>query len=206
MKRDVWVGWGAVALLGTALLGLQGLAHGQPAPTAPATPVMPAGTAVPLLQTPPAPVVTGAPSAVYRCPGNPVLYTDAISAKEARDKGCRMLEGAPVSVIQGPRPRAAPALPNGSAAAGGPAGSRIDPAEQRSRDSDARRILGAELRREEERLAALKAEFNNGEPERMGNEKNFQKYTERVADMKAAITRKESDIAALKRELAKQPQ
>ncbi|HEY9238013.1 MAG TPA: hypothetical protein VIP10_04155, partial [Burkholderiaceae bacterium] len=83
---------------------------------------------------------------------------------------------------------------------------RIDPADQRARDSDARRILEAELRREEERLAAMKVEFNNGEPERQGNEKNYQKYLDRVADMKSAIGRKEGDIAALKREIAKQPQ
>ena len=38
---------------------------------------------------------------VYRCPGPPVLYTDQISAAEAKDKGCRPVEGTPVTVIQG---------------------------------------------------------------------------------------------------------
>jgi hypothetical protein len=137
---------------------------------------------------------------VYRCPGNPVLYTDTISAKEAKDKGCKMLEGAPVTVIQGPRPRTA------AVASSGPAGSRVDPAAQRERDNDARRILEGELRREEDRLAAMKTEYNGGQPERLGNERNYQKYLDRVAEMKAAIERKESDIAALKREIAKQPQ
>ena len=59
---------------------------------------------------------------------------------------------------------------------------------------------------EEGRLAALQKEFNNGEPERRGDERNYQKYTDRVAEMKLAIGRKEADIAALKRELAKLPQ
>jgi len=77
---------------------------------------------------------------------------------------------------------------------------------QKARDSDARRILSAELQTEQERLAALQKDFNNGEPERQGNERNYQKYLDRVAEMKAAIARKEGDIAALKRELAKQPQ
>ncbi len=145
-----------------------------------------------------------AEAVVYRCPGNPVLYTDTISAKEAKDKSCKVLEGAPITVIQGPKPRVAAA---GAAAPSGPAGSRIDPAEQRARDSDARRILEAELKREEDRLAAMKTDFNNGEPDRVGNERNNQqKYLDRVADLKAAIGRKESDIAALKREIAKQPQ
>ncbi|MFN8934575.1 MAG: hypothetical protein ACK5Y0_01550, partial [Pseudomonadota bacterium] len=82
---------------------------------------------------------------------------------------------------------------------------RVDPAEQRARDSDARRILGEELRREEERLAAMVKEFNNGEPERRGEERNYAKYLERVAEMRAAIQRKEADIAAIRRELAKLP-
>jgi hypothetical protein len=51
----------------------------------------------------------------------------------------------------------------------------------------------------------MQKEFNNGEPERRGDEKNFQKYQDRVAELKASIARKESDIAALRRELAKQP-
>ena len=52
----------------------------------------------------------------------------------------------------------------------------------------------------------MRTEFNNGQPERQGNEKNYQKYLDRVADMKTAIARKEGDIGALKREIAKQPQ
>ncbi len=140
---------------------------------------------------------------VYRCPGPPVLYTDALSVDEARDKGCRTIEGAPVTVIQGPaRPRPA----NGVASGPRPADSRVDPASQRARDSDARRILADELRREEDRLAALQRDFKGGEPERGGDERNYQRFLDRVAEMKAAITRKESDIAALKRELSKLPQ
>jgi len=52
-------------------------------------------------------------------------------------------------------------------------------------------------------LAELQQEFNNGEPERQGGERNYQKYADRVAEMRSAINRKEEDIAAIKRELAK---
>lgn len=139
--------------------------------------------------------------AMYRCPGNE--YNNTLSAKEAKDKGCKTIEGAPITIIQIVKPRAG-AVP---AAGSGPAGTRVDPADQRARDSDARRILEAELRREEERLASMRTEFNGGQPDRQGNERfNYQKYLDRVADMKAAITRKEGDVAALKREIAKQPQ
>ena len=145
---------------------------------------------------------------VYRCPGPPVLYTDAITASEAKEKGCRTIEGAPITVIAPIRARAgagAGSPPKDGASAARGADSKVDPADQKARDSDARRILDAELKREEQRLEALKREFNNGEPERKGDERNFAKYQERVAEMKASIQRKESDIAALKREIAKLP-
>jgi len=138
---------------------------------------------------------------VYRCPGPPVLYTDQLSAQEAREKGCRVIEGTPVTVVPATRPRA-PVAPAASRSGEG----KVDPAEQRARDSDARRILQDELRREEERLAALKKDFNNGEPERRGDERNYQKYLDRVAEMKSAVARKEADVAAIRRELAKLPQ
>ncbi len=149
----------------------------------------------------------GAGSVVYRCPGPPVLYTDAMSAKEANEKGCRTIEGAPITVVQSAKTRAAARANAGETAA--PASrasdSRIDPAQQRSRDSDARRILEDELRKAQEQLNALKREYNNGEPERRGDERNYQRYLDRVAELKANIGRKESDIAALKRELGKLP-
>ncbi len=143
---------------------------------------------------------------VYRCPGPPVLYTDTLTLAEARERGCRSVEGTPVTVVQG-RPRApAGAVPvAASAAAPRPGDTRVDPAAQRARDSDARRILTDELRREEERLAGMQQEFNRGEPERRGDERNFQRYQERVAEMRAGIARKEADIAAIRRELGKLP-
>jgi hypothetical protein len=147
----------------------------------------------------------GASVAVYRCPGPPVLYTDQITSAEARERGCRLIEGSPVTVIQMPRPRAAAPQANSASPARGGPDSRVDQTAQRTRDAEARRILEAELKREEDKLAALKREYNNGEPERLGNERNYQTYIDRVAGLKASITRSESDIAALKREIAKLP-
>jgi hypothetical protein len=144
-----------------------------------------------------APVSAQDAKPVYRCPGPPVLYTDQLTQAEARERNCRTIEGATVTVVAPPRPAARPA----ASAPGGAA--RIDPAAQRARDSDARRILGEELKREEEALSVLQREYNGGEPERRGDERNFARYQERVAEMRAAIQRKEADIAALKRELSK---
>lgn len=159
-------------------------------------------TAMPVAAQTPAAV---AASQVYRCPGPPVLYTDAISPTEAREKGCRTIEGTPITIIQG-RPRApAAASAGGTGAAPRPADSKVDPASQRQRDSEARRILLDELKKEEDRLAVLQKDYNNGEPERRGDERNFARYQERVAEMKAAIARKEADVAAIRRELSKLP-
>jgi hypothetical protein len=153
--------------------------------------------ALPLLWVPAAALAEDKP--VYKCPGN--LYTDALTAKEAVAKGCKTLDGAPITVIQSTVPRGGAAARPGGAGAGG--GDRVASDQQKARDADARRILEAELRKEEEALSALQKEFNGGQPERKGDERNFQKYQDRVTEMKAALTRKEADVAALRRELGK---
>ena len=79
---------------------------------------------------------------------------------------------------------------------------RVDSAEQRARDADRLGILNEELRNEQQKLADLRKEFNNGEPERHGDERNYAKYQERVAQMRDSISRSEKNIEALKREIA----
>lgn len=141
----------------------------------------------------------GPSGTVYRCPGNPVLYTDQLTPKQAQEKGCRTIENAPITVMQSARPRTA------VAPASRPEGRVVPAADQRARDDERRTILEAELRREEDKLAALKKEYNNGEPERLGSERNYQKYLDRVAELKAGIARKEADIASIRREIGKLP-
>lgn len=152
---------------------------------------------------------TLAAQTVYRCPGPPVLYTDAVSPAEAQAKGCKALDGAPVSVLQVPRVKPAPAALAKEAAvpAGGPAGAgggaKVDAGTQKLRDSDRRLVLETELRAAEKRLAELQAEYAGGQPERRGDERNYAKYLERVAELKASVSRQEQDIAALRREIGK---
>jgi hypothetical protein len=78
---------------------------------------------------------------------------------------------------------------------------KIDSGTQKARDSERRQILLDEMKSEEEKLMNLKKEFNNGEPERRGDERNFAKYQERVASMKDDIGRTEKNIEALRREI-----
>jgi hypothetical protein len=138
---------------------------------------------------------------VYRCPGPPVLYTSEISDKEAKERGCRTIEGAPITVVSPPKRAPQAGTPSGSGSKG--EGTKVDAKDQRARDSDARAILEAELKREEDSLAAMQKEFNNGEPERKGDERNYARYQERVEEMRNAIARKQADVAALRRELSK---
>ncbi|MDG0831498.1 hypothetical protein EXH51_01905 [Pelomonas saccharophila] len=140
---------------------------------------------------------------VYRCPGPPVLYTDALSAKEASERGCRTIEGTPITVMQMAKPRAGSA-PAPSAEGRGAEG-RVDAQQQRTRDDERRRVLQTELRSAEERLATAQKEFNNGQGERRGDERNYQKYLDRMAELKDNISRYEADVQALKREIAKLP-
>jgi hypothetical protein len=133
----------------------------------------------------------------YRCPNN--VFTNTITAKEADAKGCKAMEAHQPTTI--PAPRARPA----AAATAGPSASKVDAQEQKQRDTDSRRILQDELIKAQASLDALQKEYNNGQPERRGDEKNFQKYLDRTSDLKAQITRTESDVAAITRELAKTP-
>lgn len=139
---------------------------------------------------------------IWRCGNN---YTN--SATEAQAKGCKPLEGGNITVVEGTKPTPVPSGATTRIAlappqAGAPA--RIDSADQKARDSDARQILEDELRKAESRHAELVKEFNNGEPEMLGPEhRNRQKYLDRVAELKANIARNESDIAGIKRELSR---
>ena len=140
---------------------------------------------------------------VWRC-GNE--YTN--NATDAQKRGCKIMEGGNVTVVQGSA-RAAP-VPSGggsggSSAAKAPPGSpRVEGADQRARDGEARSVLQNELRKAEARHAELLKEYNNGEPDKRGDEaRNYQKYLDRVAELKAGIARNDSDIAGIKRELGR---
>lgn len=78
---------------------------------------------------------------------------------------------------------------------------KVDTAQQKERDANRRDIIEREKAAERRKLDELKKEFNNGEPERQGNEKNYAKYQERVKDMRDNISRSEKNIEALDREL-----
>lgn len=75
---------------------------------------------------------------------------------------------------------------------------------QRARDAGARGILQTELNRAQKRLIELRGEYKNGQPDKQGPEvRNHQKYLDRVARLKADISRTESDIKGIRREIGR---
>lgn len=138
----------------------------------------------------------GAEERIYRC-GNE--YTNTVSESQA--KNCKLISGGNVTVIQSTKPQAGVKVATASQP-----GQRVDAADQRAKDSDARLILDSELKKAEAKQSELLKEYNNGEPEKLGPEaRNHQKYLDRVAELKASIARNESDIAGIKRELGRLP-
>jgi hypothetical protein len=150
---------------------------------------------------------------IYRCeaPNGVVEYSNAAPSG---NRNCKPIDLPPVTTIPAPKlppsatppavagtaPRTAP--PSGEPGATAATFPKVDAAAQRSRDTDRRRILEAELRKEEAKLVELREEFNNGEPERRGDERNYQKYLDRVQRLRDDIGRSESTVSALRRELA----
>ena len=116
-------------------------------------------------------------------------------------RGCRRLDIQPLLSVPAPRQQATRASTDVRPIS--PASfPRVDSQTQRARDGDRRRILEDELGAEEAKLQALRNEYRNGAPERLGSERGHAGYQERVAKMQAELQRTESNVASLKRELA----
>ena len=146
---------------------------------------------------------------VYRCEGNPVEYIN--NSEVAKSRGCKLMEGGNITIVQGTKPQASNtasnSAPRSTAAPAARSGNvRVDVAAQRQRDSDARSILQAELRKAEARLTEARKAYANGEPEKQGIEsRNYQRYLDRVAELKASVGRAEGDVEGIRRELARLP-
>lgn len=139
---------------------------------------------------------------IYRC-GNEYIN----NVRDAESRGCKLVEGGNITVVQGTKPQSTSTSGNNQAPVRvATAGQKVDGTEQRARDSDSRAILESELAKAKARQAELQSEYNNGEPEKRGDEaRNYQKYTDRVAELKASISRNDSDIAGIQREIARLP-
>lgn len=131
------------------------------------------------------------------------LCVDANGNKEYKNTGptsrCKKVELPPMSTFPTPATKSAPSSPKSTTS---PSDfPRVNDTVQKARDSDRKQILQDELKKEEQKLAAIRSEYNNGQPERQGNERNYAKYQERTATLKDDLARTEKNVEALKREL-----
>lgn len=127
------------------------------------------------------------------------LCVDANGNKEYKNTGstarCKKVDLPPMTTVPAPA-KSAPA--SKSTPSDFP---RVDDSVQKARDNERRQILQDELRKEEKKLADIRSEYNNGQPERLGSERNYAKYQERTATLKDNLARSEKNVEALKREL-----
>ena len=149
------------------------------------------------------------PAEIYRC-GN--AYTN----QPVAGADCARMGATPVTVIEGTRVHATPGAPVSPATIGAVSNPRaaavsdvapntkVDAQAQRDRDQQARQILEAELAKAQAQQAEIARVWNNGEPIKQGDEfKNPAKYQQRMAELRMGLLRSESDIAGLRRELAR---
>jgi hypothetical protein len=149
---------------------------------------------------------------IYRCDNNGVVdYNNNVAS--AKSKNCTVASLPTITTIPAP---AAPAAPSATAspskAATAPTAKatpspspssfpKVDSGTQKARDNDRAAILDEERKKENMKLQELKKEYNAGEPERKGDERNYQKYLDRVEKLKEDIQRSENNLKSLDREL-----
>lgn len=138
---------------------------------------------------------------IYRC-GN--TYTNHVGT--VKEQGCMPVEGGPLTIIHSTAGSSNATAPQPVPRSSPRATPRADEESQRARDNDAKSILQAELSKAHAHLSSLKAEYNDGSPQRSALElRNPQAYLQRVEMLQADIARQESDIASIQRELGRLP-
>jgi hypothetical protein len=136
---------------------------------------------------------------VYKCVNDATGQTTYTNAKPlVGQKGCSLMtKDQPVSTATGGATRKPSAAPSPSSFP------KVDSDTQKSRDSDRRKILETERASETKNLEAAKKDLAEQEATRNGNERNYQKYLDRIQQYKDAVTLHERNIEALNKELAK---
>jgi hypothetical protein len=128
-----------------------------------------------------------------------VIYSNTPSSPPKGATKVKCFED-PKAVATTPAPRnpeTKPASPEGRAKV-----PRVSEDTQKSRDEDRRRILEQELADETKQLAQAKEQLVAQEAIRNGNERNYERFLERVQPYRDAVATHERNLEALKREIA----
>jgi hypothetical protein len=122
-----------------------------------------------------------------------VIYSNA-PVKNARKLTCFQEPALPPSE---------PSKARGAEATPGETGQkRVEPAVQRKRDDDRRKILEEELAREQRALEEAKKVLADQQAQRAGEERNYARVQERVKPFQEAVTMHEKNISSIQHELA----
>lgn len=81
---------------------------------------------------------------------------------------------------------------------------KVDGQTQKKRDDERRRILEKELADEQQRLEAARQKLAEQEAIRTGDERNYQRYLDRVQPFRDAVANHERNIEAITREISNQ--
>jgi Domain of unknown function (DUF4124) len=112
-----------------------------------------------------------------------------------------------VKCFEDPSPKPAPANARNSDAKPTSSDSkaklpRVSEDTQKSRDDERRRILEQEIADETKQLAQAKEQLASQEAVRSGNERNYERFLERVQPYRDAVATHERNLEAIRREIA----
>ena len=127
-----------------------------------------------------------------------VTYSDA-EVRGAKKSSCFDPPPVPPPPPQPAKPTVTPPAATSPAPGGLP---NVDPTTQRRRDDSRRKILEQELTIEERSLAEARKALADGESVRMGDERNYQRYLDRVQGLKDRVSQHERNVGAIKQELS----
>ncbi len=130
--------------------------------------------------------------------GDIYVCTDANGVKTygnvGNGRGCKKVELPSLTTF--------PATKRAAKVAGTPGDfPKVDDSVQKKRDTERQQILEDELKVEQKKLADLNKQYNAGEPERTGGERNYAKYQERTEGLKEDLSRTQHNIESLQREI-----
>ncbi len=83
---------------------------------------------------------------------------------------------------------------------------RITIRRENARIEEQRELVENKILEEEKRLNEVKNEYKDGVPDRLGSERNYQRYLDRVERLKEEINVREKNLSVLRRELKNLPE
>ncbi|WP_026259167.1 DUF4124 domain-containing protein [Uliginosibacterium gangwonense] len=147
---------------------------------------------------------TGAQADIYKCVDE-MGHTTYTNDKPAPGvKGCALMSREqPISTVPSTPASRKSSGGNSASSSSSPAGfPKVDESTQKSRDGDRRKILEQEKAKEQQELDAARKALAEQEAVRNGDEKNYQKYLDRVQGYKDAVQLHERNVEAINKEIA----